>query len=108
MSGSRFGDVMGRIAWITGATAVRCRHLDLVRQVTPSADGCEDCLAMGDTWVHLRMCLQCGKTGCCDQSKNRHARAHHRETGHPLVTSLEPGESWIWCYEDDALLRPPR
>ena len=77
-----------------------CTHLDQVRDVTPSADGCEDCLAIGDTWVHLRMCLICGHVGCCDSSKNRHATQHFRDTGHPVMKSFEQGEDWAWCYID--------
>lgn len=81
-----------------------CTHLDLVEDVNPSARGCEDCLKIGDTWVHLRMCLVCGHVGCCDNSKNKHATRHYRETGHPLIVSMEPGEDWMWCYVDEALL----
>ena len=58
---------------------------------------------MGDTWVHLRMCLSCGHIGCCDDSKNRHATGHWHETGHPAIISFEPGERWRYCYEDDLL-----
>jgi len=80
-----------------------CAHLDRVHitQLPESVDGCEDCLAIGGVWLHLRICLQCGKVGCCDDSPNRHARAHAHETGHPLIRSLEPGESWSWCFIDD-------
>ncbi len=78
-----------------------CSHLDQVQNVEPSSDGCEDCLRIGGTWVHLRMCLSCGHVGCCDQSPNRHATAHHREAGHALIRSFEPGETWKWCYLDE-------
>jgi hypothetical protein len=79
-----------------------CSHLDTVRDVTPSADGCEDCLRIGGTWVHLRVCQTCGHTGCCDNSPNRHATAHFRaHVDHPLVRSFEPGENWWWCYIDE-------
>ena len=78
-----------------------CTHLDQIRDVTPSADGCEECLKTGDAWVHLRLCLSCGHVGCCDQSKNKHATKHFRGTGHPLIKSIEPGEDWIWCYVDE-------
>ncbi|WP_235986520.1 UBP-type zinc finger domain-containing protein [Burkholderia contaminans] len=57
----------------------------------------------GSRWVHLRMCLICGHVGCCDSSPNRHASRHFRETGHRLVRSIEPGERWIWCYEDEVV-----
>lgn len=82
-------------------TEPACGHLDQVRSVTPSADGCEACLRIGSGWVHLRLCLSCGRVGCCDNSPNRHATAHHHETGHPLVRSAEPGEEWGYCYPDD-------
>lgn len=78
-----------------------CGHLDQIRPVFPSAAGCEECLADGDDWVHLRMCLTCGHVGCCDTSKNKHATAHFREAGHPLMTSMEPREDWGWCYVDE-------
>jgi uncharacterized UBP type Zn finger protein len=80
-----------------------CAHLDRVADVEPSAQGCEDCLRTGDRWVHLRMCRTCGHVGCCDSSPNRHATAHFRSTGHPLVTSYEPAEDWWWCYVDEAV-----
>ncbi len=78
-----------------------CDHLDRVQEVTPSADGCEDCLRLGGHWVHLRLCMVCGHVGCCDSSPGRHATAHFGDTGHPLVQSFEPGEEWWWCYEDE-------
>jgi hypothetical protein len=75
---------------------VSCGHVkDHVKSVKPSAKGCEDCLKTGDTWVHLRMCLE-----CCDSSKNRHARAHFVATEHPIIQSAERGENWRWCYID--------
>ena len=81
-----------------------CSHLDTIRDVTPSAAGCEECLKTGDTWVHLRICLACGHVGCCDNSPNRHATAHYRQTKHPIIQSFEKGEDWIWCYEDKVYL----
>jgi uncharacterized UBP type Zn finger protein len=80
---------------------MRCEHLSSIRQVTPNSSGCEECLRMGDTWVHLRLCLSCGHVGCCDSSKNKHATKHFRATQHPIVRSLEPGENWRWCYVDE-------
>jgi hypothetical protein len=80
-----------------------CTHLHTVADVAPSDDGCHDCLQTGDTWLHLRMCQECGHVGCCDSSKNRHATAHFHATRHPLVRSFEPGEDWWWCYADDLL-----
>lgn len=86
---------------------VICTHLDQIYDVEPSSEGCEDCIAMGDIWVHLRMCRTCGKVGCCEESKNKHALKHFRETGHPIVQSREPGEYWGWCYEDEVFLNLP-
>ena len=81
-----------------------CGHLDMIEQVTPSGEGCVECLRTGGRWVHLRLCLTCGQILCCDSSPNRHARAHALEGGHPLVRSYEPGESWAWCYADQVYL----
>lgn len=80
-----------------------CTHLDQVQitELPESTEGCEECLKTGDPWLHLRICLTCGKVGCCDDSPNRHATAHAREDDHPLIRSLEPGEDWSWCYIDD-------
>ena len=82
----------------------RCNHLDSVITEKPNARGCEECLVLGDTWVHLRLCRTCGHVGCCDESKNKHATKHFRSTTHPIVTSLEPGEDWSWCYIDELAL----
>jgi uncharacterized UBP type Zn finger protein len=82
-----------------------CAHLDQVTVARPDrVDGCEDCLKVGGRWVHLRVCRSCGHIGCCDSSPNRHASAHARTSGHPIVTSVEPGEYWSYCYVDDAML----
>ena len=86
-----------------------CTHMEKINpDLKPSADGCEECLQMGDSWVHLRMCLICGHVGCCDNSKNKHATQHYRTTGHALIQSYEPGETWIWCYEDDVAIEAPK
>ncbi len=83
--------------------AATCRHLDTVTEVTPSSDGCEDCLWTGGRWVHLRLCMHCGHVGCCDSSPNRHATAHWRtHHDHPVIRSFEPGEEWR-CYADNLL-----
>lgn len=80
--------------------AVKCEHMEQVGSVTAVSDGCEGCRQNGDAWVHLRKCLTCGHVGCCDDSKNKHATAHFEATGHPMIESMEPGESWRWCYVD--------
>ena len=77
-----------------------CAHLDEIKVTKPTKHVCEDCVKIGDTWVHLRMCLTCGHVGCCDSSKNRHATKHYHAVGHPLIRSAEPGERWTWCYVD--------
>lgn len=78
-----------------------CEHFQGATRVDPPLAACSSCLEIGGTWVHLRQCLECGRTGCCDQSPNRHATAHHHATGHPMIRSAEPGEAWWWCYPDD-------
>lgn len=83
-----------------------CEHLRMARRarnaVTPSGPGCAECLASGDEWVHLRLCLTCGHVGCCDSSKNKHASRHAHTMHHPVIRSFEPGEAWAYCYEHDA------
>ena len=83
-----------------------CKHIraSTPRTVHRPAAGCEECLKIGSSWVHLRVCLSCGKVGCCDDSPNRHATAHYRETRHPLIASAEVGERWAYCYADDQFL----
>jgi hypothetical protein len=87
-----------------------CSHLEQARDVTPSTvQGCEDCLRIGSSWVHLRECLTCGHVGCCDSSPKQHAHAHaHAAAGHDLARSFEPGEEWAWCYADEVFLEPTR
>jgi uncharacterized UBP type Zn finger protein len=78
-----------------------CPHLATIhRSPRPHSNGCEECLALGDSWVHLRLCMQCGHVGCCDDSKNRHATKHFGATKHPIIRSLESGETWGWCFVD--------
>jgi hypothetical protein len=83
-----------------------CAHLDTIQvlELPGSIPGCEDCLKIGGSWLHLRMCQSCGHIGCCDSSPNRHATAHFRAVGHPVVKSAEPGEDWSWCYVDEVAL----
>ncbi|MGW5366467.1 UBP-type zinc finger domain-containing protein [Actinopolymorpha pittospori] len=84
-------------------TVVLKPHLNAVRSLRPGTqegcEGCEDCLRVGSPWVHLRLCLTCGHVGCCDSSPLRHARAHALTVDHPIVQSLEPGESWWYVDE---------
>ena len=61
-----------------------------------------DRLKIGDSWVQLRLCLTCGHVGCCDSSKNKHARAHFRKTRHPIIQSFQSGDDWRWCYVHEA------
>ena len=80
-----------------------CTHLDQIRviELPEPIAGCEDCLASGGRWLHLRMCAACGKIGCCDSSPGRHASKHAREQEHPIARSAEPGEDWSWCFVDE-------
>ena len=83
-----------------------CAHLTFIHTRGANTAGCEECLKLGDSWVHLRVCMICGKTGCCDDSKNKHASKHFAETGHPIIRSKEPGETWGWCYVDRKMFDP--
>ena len=86
-----------------------CSHLDHVHvtELPGEVAGCAECLATGDPWLHLRICLECGHVGCCDDSPNQHATKHAQSESHPIIRSLEPGEVWSWCYEDEVLMRIP-
>ena len=86
-----------------------CDHWrGLPKHVNPrTPTGCEECLKLGLTWVRLRLCISCGHVGCCDSSPGRHASAHHRGSAHPIVRSFEPGETWFWCYLDEAFVQVP-
>ena len=84
-----------------------CTHLDQIRPVTPHTRGCEECLKMGDTWVHLRLCLECGKVGCCDSSKNRHATKHFHQTAIRSCGRSSLESVWGWCYADEVELDLP-
>jgi uncharacterized UBP type Zn finger protein len=74
-------------------------HIKLLR-LPDEVAGCEECLSAGTPWLHLRICLECGHVGCCDESPERHATAHAHATGHPIIRSLEAEEEWCWCYID--------
>jgi uncharacterized UBP type Zn finger protein len=86
-----------------------CTHLDqvLITELPAEVTGCEDCLKTGGLWLHLRICLECGKVGCCDDSPNRHATAHAKASGHPIIRSLQPGEAWSWCFVDELMMEIP-
>jgi hypothetical protein len=84
-----------------------CVHLDQVKPIQArTPQGCEECLASGSKWVHLRLCLACGHVGCCDSSPNKHASAHYRHSRDPLMQSYERGEDWGWCFVDEAFIEP--
>jgi monovalent cation:H+ antiporter-2, CPA2 family len=97
---------LSTVVRFTPAPGTSCGHLDAIEPVQPSAYGCEDCLRMGTTWVHLRICLTCGYVGCCDTSSQRHARAHAEDAGHPIIASHEPGERWGYWFLDDETIEP--
>ena len=80
-----------------------CAHIRAIGNVRgPKRRECEECVKIGATWVHLRTCQECGTTQCCDDSPNHHATRHASASGHPVITSAEPGERWLYCYPDDA------
>ena len=87
--------------------SVTCSHLDQITDVEPiTPNGCQECLAMGDEWVSLRMCMQCGHIGCCDSSKNKHATKHFESTDHPIVQIYDDEDDWLWCYKDEVQFSP--
>ena len=75
-----------------------CEHFGEIRDVQPRTRGCEECLTLGVEWNNLRVCLTCGHVGCCEDSEHAHALAHFNATGHPMIASLERGDTWGWCY----------
>ena len=81
-----------------------CTHTDQINVLKPRTHQCAECVKMGDTWVHLRLCTTCGHVGCCDSSKNKHATIHFHSSKHPIVKSIEQGENWGWCYLDEVEL----
>ena len=74
-----------------------CEHLQAIENTPKPEGGCTQCIALGDTWVHLRFCVTCGQVGCCDDSENQHATKHAMASGHPVLRTKEPGENWAWC-----------
>jgi hypothetical protein len=91
------GEALRKQIWGRGREEADCTHRNQIREVVPRSKGCEECLAMGDRWVHLRVCLTC-------DSKNKHAMKHFQSTGHPLVKPMEEGEEWLWCFADEVML----
>ena len=81
-----------------------CTHLGDFKTVTPSADGCEECLKLGQQWIHLRICRECGHVGCCDQSVGKHATKHFQATAHPVMEAYYEPEGWGWCYVDEVMI----
>ena len=77
-----------------------CKHIELIRNVAPNAEGCEECLKTGGRWVNLRLCLTCGHVGCCDDSPGKHATQHFHESGHPIIQLGIQGDEKRWCYVD--------
>jgi CPA2 family monovalent cation:H+ antiporter-2 len=90
-----------RVTYVPKVDESVCTHLDRIAPVFPSAPGCEECLRIGATWVHLRLCLTCGHVGCCDTSDYKHATAHFHDTEHPLMKSIEVFDDWAWCFVDE-------
>ena len=86
-----------------------CQHIkEINKDVKASSEGCVECLKNDQKWVHLRMCMACGHVGCCDSSIGKHATKHFHETKHPVMKSFEPGESWLYCYEDEDFIEDER
>ena len=104
MAQTRIDSAIGRILFQHSFEHRDCSHLDSIHHTVPDWFECLSCRQDGTASYHLRMCLVCGEVGCCDSSQARHARRHYEETGHLLIRSIEPGERWIWCYEDMAYL----
>ncbi len=78
-----------------------CQHLKHSHYKAPAVHVCEECVKLGDSWVHLRTCLECGHVGCCDSSKNQHATKHYKHSKHPVMASAQPDERWLYCYIDE-------
>jgi uncharacterized UBP type Zn finger protein len=107
MGADRLAIIKTKVAGISGVGVEDkkgCIHFDQIEEVAPNSDVCEECVALGDRWVNLRLCMTCGQVGCCDDSKNTHARKHFEATDHSVIISYQPGEEWLWCYSDEVLL----
>ncbi len=94
------------MGWLSRSKSPSCEDLDQIGFRKSETDVCPDCVEGGTEWVHLRMCMVCGKPGCCSSSPMNHSARHFEETGHPLMTSLEPRENWAWCFADEVYLKP--
>ena len=104
---TRVKNAVLRRIWTGSFRRKPCLHLDQIRTPQPSAEVCEECVALGDTWPALRMCMTCGYVGCCDKAKNRHSAKHFESTGHPIIRPYhERGMDWLWCRVDKTLLDP--
>jgi predicted ester cyclase len=95
-------EILLRLVFTGQVADKECTHLDKIQVVDPTTDVCEQCVASGDVWPALRMCLICGFVGCCDTSKNKHMKQHYQDTGHSIFRSIRLEEGWVWCYEDSA------
>jgi uncharacterized UBP type Zn finger protein len=101
-------DLVFRWVFTRSLREKECTHLDMIEAVRQTTDICEDCVALGDTWPDLRMCLTCGYIGCCEEAKNQHALKHFKETEHPLIQGLGRFQDFMWCYVDEAVMVPRR
>jgi len=95
-------EILLKVVFTGQVTDKPCSHLADIKVTEPAVDVCEDCVALGDIWPALRMCLMCGYVGCCDTAKHKHMKRHYEQTGHPIFRSIRMDEGWIWCYEDNA------
>jgi uncharacterized UBP type Zn finger protein len=85
-----------------------CEHFTEIQKVTTHTNGCEGCIALGESnWYELRVCLICGHVGCCEDSPHTHALKHFQTTGHPMIAPFERGETWSWCYVDRRYIELP-
>jgi uncharacterized UBP type Zn finger protein len=103
----RLAEVARRAVFQRSLATKECGHLASVRSFTVASMSCPSCETEGSSWTKLRMCMTCGSIGCCDSSRLRHARSHFEATGHPVMRSIEPAETWAWCYPDEAFLSLP-
>lgn len=83
-----------------------CQHFETGIVVAAPLEVCETCVEIGSTWYHLRQCLTCSRTLCCDNSPNRHMSGHYQAVGHPMMRSAQPGEDWRWCFPDELFFVP--